>query len=668
MFSRVLVIIVAAAAGLLAMLPVAAQDASATRSFDVTKVAPGGQVEVTIAATGYGSGGGVTETLPEGFSYVSSSLPDSQVMEVSGNRVRFILQGEASFTYVVTASMTTGPHTFSGKLRDFERDDHVVGGDSEITVEAAQEAQPSASRSFNPATVASGGEVTVTIAVADYGQAGGVTETLPAGFGYVSSSLADSQVTELSGNQVRFTLQGEASFTYVVTASSSAGPHTFSGKLRDFDRDDHVVGGDSEITVEAAQEAQPSATRSFDPATVAAGGSVTVTIAVADYGQAGGVTETLPAGFTYVSSSLPGSQVTELSGNQVRFTLQGDTSFTYTVMASTMAGAQTFSGILRDFDKNDHTVGGDTEVTVQPPPEATARRSFRPTTVAPGGTVTVTITVANYGRAGGVTETLPAGFVYVSSSLDPSQVVVTGQDVRFTLQGDDSFTYVVTASRSTGSHSFSGTLRDFDKDDHSVGGATSVRVRRPSSGGGTSSRPTATPVPTATPTPAPTPTPQPTPTPTAQPDPTATPPPPTPQPGPPGAVGERGPQGAQGIQGGLGAQGDQGAQGEPGAQGDRGPRGAQGIQGDQGAQGEQGAQGARGGQGEEGDQGPPGPQGAAGAQGGTGSQGDTGPMGAAGDQGEKGPAGGVLGIVALVISILVAVLLGVGGVYIITRR
>ena len=65
---------------------------------------------------------------------------------------------------------------------------------------------PSATRSFNPATVDPGGTVTVTIQTADYGQAGGVTETLPTGFAYVSSSLAASQVTELSGNKVRFTL------------------------------------------------------------------------------------------------------------------------------------------------------------------------------------------------------------------------------------------------------------------------------------------------------------------------------------------------------------------------------------------------------------------------------------------------------------------------------
>ena len=51
----------------------------------------------------------------------------------------------------------------------------------------------------------------------------------------------------------------------------------------------------------------------------------------------------------------------------------------------------------------------------------------------------VTIEAANYGSAGGVTETLPSGFAYVSSSLSASQVNESGQNVRFTLQGDTSF-------------------------------------------------------------------------------------------------------------------------------------------------------------------------------------------------------------------------------------
>ena len=229
------------------------------------------------------------------------------------------------------------------------------------------------------------------------------------------------------------------------------------------------------VTVEAPApppEVEPSATRSFNPATVEPGGRVTVTITANNYGQAGGVTETLPDGFTYVFTSLDVEQVM-VTGQQVQFILQGDTSFTYTVTASSVEDSHTFSGTLRDSDRNDHDVGGNSMVTVEapaPPPEVepSATRSFNPAIVEPGGRVTVTITANNYGQAGGVTETLPDGFTYVFTSLDVEQVMVTGQQVQFILQGDTSFTYTVTASSVEKFHSFSGTLRDSDRMDHGV--------------------------------------------------------------------------------------------------------------------------------------------------------------------------------------------------------
>ena len=468
----------------LSVLPAAAQQTpSATRSFDKTTVEPGGEVVVTVAATGYGSLGAVTETLPVGFSYVSSDLDTVQVTEVDARTVRFTLQGDTSFRYTVTASSTAGNYDFSGVLRDSDRTDHDVGGANMVTVEAAApppEDEPSATRSFDKTTVEPGGSVTVTITAGNYGGAGAVTETLPAGFSYVSSNLGSEQVTETDARTVRFTLQGDASFTYTVTASSTAGNYDFSGVLRDSDRTDHDVGGANMVTVEAAApppEDEPSATRSFDKTTVEPGGSVTVTITAGNYGGAGAVTETLPVGFSYVSSSLGSEQVTETDARTVRFTLQGDTSFTYTVTASSVERSHTFSGTLRDSDRMDHDVGGATMVSVEAAaPSAT--RSFDKTTVEPGGSVTVTITAGIYGGAGAVTETLPVGFTYVSSNLGSEQVTeIDAQNVRFTLQGDTSFTYTVTASSVERSHTFSGTLRDSDRNDHDVGGAFRVTVR-----------------------------------------------------------------------------------------------------------------------------------------------------------------------------------------------
>lgn len=373
---------------------------------------------------------------------------------------------------------------------------------------ASAQQNPSATRSFSSTSVAPGADVTVTIAVANYGGFGRVAETLPAGFTYKSTSgLDESQVDTSRGQEVRFTLQGERSFSYVVTASSTAGSHTFSGELRDSDRVNHNVTGATRVTVRAPVVQRASATRSFSSTSVNTGADVTVTIRASNYGGFGRVTETLPDGFTYKSSSLEDSQVDASGGQIVKFTLQSDSSFTYVVTASDMAGSYTFSGELRDSDRNNHDVTGATRVTVKAPP-GPASRSFSPSAVAPNGTVMVTIRASNYGGFGRVTETLPDGFTYKSTSLDDDSQVDTsgGQVIKFTLQGETSFTYTVTAPGSTRAYTFSGTFRDSDRKDTNVGGASRVTVRVP-----------------PTPTPEPTPEPTPDPTPVATPTATATP-------------------------------------------------------------------------------------------------------------------------------------------------
>ena len=112
---------------------------------------------------------------------------------------------------------------------------------------------------------------------------------------------------------------------------------------------------------------------------------------------------------------------------------------------------------------------------------ATATRSFSSTSVMPNGevTVTVTVAVADYGTFGGLTENLPEEFAYkpMSSNLADAQVAVNGQTVRFTLTGVfQSVTYVVTASSTEGSYSFSGTLIDSDRQEIPVGGALTIAV------------------------------------------------------------------------------------------------------------------------------------------------------------------------------------------------
>ena len=101
----------------------------------------------------------------------------------------------------------------------------------------------------------------VTITVADYGDTGGVAETLPTGFTYETSSLSAARV---NGQRVEFGLIGTSSFTYTVTAPSTTGTFTFNGTLQDHDTNPYPVGGASTVTVAAPTGPTPSATRSFD--------------------------------------------------------------------------------------------------------------------------------------------------------------------------------------------------------------------------------------------------------------------------------------------------------------------------------------------------------------------------------------------------------------------
>ena len=321
---------------------------------------------------------------------------------------------------------------------------------------------PSATRSFSATSVDPGGTVTVTIRADDYGGLGRIVETLPSGF---TSSDASGQTVTL-----RLLQEGPQTRSYTVTASDNPGSYTFSGVLESEDKSETTVGGSSNVTITAppsTPDADPSATRSFSATSVDPGGTVTVTIRADDYGGLGRILETLPSGFT--SSDASGQTVT------LRLLQEGPQTRSYTVTASDNPGSYTFSGVLESEDKSETRVAGSSTVTVNAPPptpdtDPSATRSFSPSSVAPGGTVTVTIRADNYGGLGRVVETLPSGF----TSPDASGQTVT---IRLLSAGPQTETYTVTASEDLGSHTFSGVLESEDRSETTVGGSSSVSVR-----------------------------------------------------------------------------------------------------------------------------------------------------------------------------------------------
>lgn len=116
--ATVVAALAAIAVGLLAApVLVEARGHTAERSFEEPEAVVGSEVTVTVEADGYGDFGRVTETLPEGWTYTGSSLPDAAV-SVDGRDVRFLLLDETTFTYTVAAPEAAGAYTFSGVIED----------------------------------------------------------------------------------------------------------------------------------------------------------------------------------------------------------------------------------------------------------------------------------------------------------------------------------------------------------------------------------------------------------------------------------------------------------------------------------------------------------------------------------------------------------------------
>ena len=235
-----------------------------------------------------------------------------------------------------------------------------------MTAGIANAGSATAARTLPDEPVTAGESFTVTIKIADYGGFGSINETLPEGFCYLTSSLIPQGVTvEYETNIVTFTLYSETSFTYTVEAPDTEGTYTFSGILKDKDKNENEVGGDTEIEVKEAEEGdvEPTATRTLPEEPISGGTNFTIEIEASHYGTQGHVVETLPEGFVYGNSTLITERV-EVEDNTVEFTLRGEPSFTYTVAAPETEGTYTVSGILIDEGENEYDIGGDTEIEV----------------------------------------------------------------------------------------------------------------------------------------------------------------------------------------------------------------------------------------------------------------------------------------------------------------
>jgi uncharacterized repeat protein (TIGR01451 family) len=420
-------------------------DLSITKSDSPDPVGVGQNLTYTLAVANAGPSDArnvsVTDTLPGGVSFVSATPSQGSCSQASGVVTCSLGTVADGATPSVTVVVTPGSNgTISNTASVSSTTSDPANGNNSDTEDTVVQprADLSVTKGDAPDPVVAGNQLTYTMVVANNGpstaQSVVLTDPLPAGTSFVSAdgggSLAGGSVTWNLGSMVNgasttvhLTVAVNANRTAPVSNTATVS----SGTTDPASGNDSATAGTTVNT-----SADLSIVKSDSPDPVAAGQSLTYTLAVANAGPSNAnavvVTDTLPAGVTYVSETPSQGSCSQASG-VVTCALGGvpaSGSASVSVVVNAGAGgtvtntASVASGTSDPVGANN----SDSEDTViQPRADLSITKSDGVDPVIAGNDLTYTLAVGNAGPSTAtsvvVTDPLPTGTSFVSAT--PSQ-------------------------------------------------------------------------------------------------------------------------------------------------------------------------------------------------------------------------------------------------------
>ncbi len=445
---------------------VASADLSITKLDTPDPVSAGSNVSYTITITNVGpssaAAAALADTLPAGTSFVSLASPAGWSCTTpavgAGGTITCsnaaFAAGNAVFTLVaqVGAGVAGGTVLSNTATVSSSTTDPNPGNESATaTTTVAAAADLSVTKVDTPDPVAPGSNLTYTITVANAGPSDAATlalsDTLPAGTTFVSvaSPAGWSCTTPAVGAggtiacSVATMASGNAAFTLVVQVGAGVTAGTVlsnTATVTSTTTDPNPGNGSATATTTVgAGSADLSVTTIDTPDPVTAGTNLSYTITAVNAGPSDATTatlsDTLPAGTSFVSLASPAGwscttpavgAAGTVSCTNASFAL-GTAVFTLVVQvdAAVAAGtiiSNTATAAAATTDPNPANNPGTATTTVVTAADLSVTLTDAPDPVAPGATLTYTITAANAGpsnaAAAVLSTNLPTGTTFVS--------------------------------------------------------------------------------------------------------------------------------------------------------------------------------------------------------------------------------------------------------------
>jgi uncharacterized repeat protein (TIGR01451 family) len=417
------------------------------------------QFAYIIVATNTGPGQAtnvvVTDTLPAGVTVISASSGQG-TSTVVGNTVITTLgslpNGVSAAVRIVAVASVVGSLTDTATVTHTEVDPNPPSNTATITNTVRAVADLNLGLRASPEPVLVGQNLTYTVTVTNSGpsNATGVslTDLLPADVNYVSAVSSQGSVSQANGSVVanlgEIDFGNTATVTIVVVPTKSETiTNTATLTANEFDPNP----GDNTASVNSTvSPAEVGVTIQAIPSPVLAGDNLSYTLLVTNNGPATAdgpngtgvqLVDTLPSGVTYVSASAAQGTVQQF-GNTVSFDLgsiaAGTTIAATIVVIPNAPGSLTNSATVsaQEFDPNPSNNSASITTLVSPV-DLVVSTVATPASVLFGGNLTYSIILTNGGPATAtnvtLTDTLPAGAIFVSGTSSQGQVLQVGGTV-----------------------------------------------------------------------------------------------------------------------------------------------------------------------------------------------------------------------------------------------
>jgi uncharacterized repeat protein (TIGR01451 family) len=411
-----------------------------TLSFTITN--PNSTVQLT--------GVGFTDTLPSGLQVASTPgastscggtfTPAAGDTSLTFSGGTIATSGTCTLSVNVTGVTAGAKNNVTGNVTSNEG-----GQGNTASASLGVATPPTISKVFGAPSILVGASTSLTFTITNPNTTQGLTgvsftDTLPAGLtvanGTTTTCGGGTATTSASAGTITLTggaipASGTCSFLVTVTGATAGVWNNTTGAVSSNESGAGATSNTATLTVIAP----PSISKSFDASTIPLNGTSVLTFTVTNPNTTTtltgvGFTDSLPSGLTVpsgASSTCGGGTLTttapgtiSVSGGSIP--PSSSCTITVTVTGSTAGVKNNTTGAVTSANGGTGAVSNTATITVLAPP--TISKSFTPSTIAVGGTSSLTFTITNPNSTVsltgvGFTDTLPAGVTVATSSTSP---------------------------------------------------------------------------------------------------------------------------------------------------------------------------------------------------------------------------------------------------------